>query len=293
SSGLARLASGAFYFLVSKTTFYEPNFFCRSGLFFGICYCCLLCFCIGAYPVAAEHREGKDYPSPSGAINDFAEILSPGEEEALNQLAVELWIKANVSLAIVTFDTIGDADPGYYARRLYESWGLGKADKERGVLAVLVLDQRRALLVSGSDAHGLLSQDQESSIVRDYLAPALQTDRCGSGLLEGMRVVSQIIAEGMGASLGKAYQPRVIEQPHNARTDFGMFYLAGFSGLLLVVILPYASSRTRKQGTLTRPEGPLLGGFTGGFGSGFGGGFGDIDLNQQHRRRNRRIRPNS
>ena len=75
---------------------------------------------------------GNNFPRPVGAVNDFAGVISQRYSQSMESLAREVLIKTGTSVVVVTMKDIGGDDPGDYANRLYEAWGIGKKGEDKG-----------------------------------------------------------------------------------------------------------------------------------------------------------------
>lgn len=70
-----------------------------------------------------------------GWVTDMAGVLSPSTEAELNQIISQLEAKNGSKIAVVTVpDTAPSATPKQLATSLFNSWGIGKAGEDNGVL---------------------------------------------------------------------------------------------------------------------------------------------------------------
>ena len=88
-----------------------------------------------------------EYPSPSGYVNDFAGMLSPGDVARLNTEISAIEKATTVEIAIVTVDSLQVVSVEEYAVKLFEKWSIGKKDKDNGLL-ILVSKNEREYCVS-------------------------------------------------------------------------------------------------------------------------------------------------
>lgn len=76
-------------------------------------------------------------PEPPKLVNDFANILSVEQRNALEQKLVEFDNTTSVQICIVTTYSIGDYDITQFADELGEKWGVGAKGKDNGVVIVV------------------------------------------------------------------------------------------------------------------------------------------------------------
>ena len=204
------------------------------------------------------------FPRPYGAVNDFASVIPPDTRKIMENLAEELLQKTGTAVVVATVKTIGDRDPETYANELYENWGIGKKGEDKGVLIFLALQERRVRIETGYGVEGILPDGLVGSLLDEYVVLYLKQNDYGTGLLNGMRAVGQIIAKDAGVTLGDGYTPA------KTRNQRGKGKGSGLLPIIFFLMVFFLLSR-RRYG-----RGFGGGGFGGGFGGsgGFGGGFG-------------------
>jgi uncharacterized protein len=220
--------------------------------------------------------EDNAYPHPTGAVNDFANVISPEQRVAMEGLAREVLQKAGTAVVVVTVPTVGDRVVDDYATRLYETWGIGKKGQDKGVLILLAMKERRVRIETGYGVEGILPDGVVGEIIRLQVIPYLKQGDYGRGLLNAMTAVSDIIARDAGVTLTGRPQP----QPQPARPTGGVPVSPFTLVLLAIVVILMLFTRPGRQimallllssfGGGGRGYG---GGSSGGFG-GFSGGFG-------------------
>jgi uncharacterized protein len=229
----------------------------------------LICGLILLANLGTAKAETK-YPKPTGAVNDFAGVISPDYERKMESLSHEVLGKTGTSIVVATMETIGDNDPDDYANRLYGDWGIGKKGEDKGVLIFLAVRERRVRIETGYGVEGILPDGLMGEILDKYVTPLLKTGDYGKGLANAMIAVSAVVAKAADVSLTGS---PAISQPvtKRARRGGSLFPLL----LLLFIMIPLLGTR---QGRAILPLLLLMflsGGRGGGSGFGsFGGGFG-------------------
>jgi uncharacterized protein len=233
-------------------------------------------FIIFALAFQAGHCAAADppFPRPTGAVNDFANVIPADQRAAMEGLAREVLQKTGTAVVVATVPTVGDRVVDDYATRLYESWGIGKKGEDKGVLILLALKERRVRIETGYGVEGILPDGVVGEIIRLQVIPHLKQGDYGQGLLNAMTAVSDVIARNAGVTL--TGRPQM--QP--ARPTGGVSVSPFTLLLILIVVLLFLFTATGRQilallllssfGGGGRSSG---GGSSGGFG-GFSGGFG-------------------
>jgi len=228
---------------------------------------CLIAICV----------YGSDnFPRPVGAVNDFAGVISQRYTQSMESLAREVLGKTGTSVVVVTMKDIGGDDPGDYANRLYEAWGIGKKGEDKGVLIFLAVKERRIRIETGYGVEGILPDGLVGDILDRYVMPWLRKGDYSKGLSSAVVAVSSVIAKDAGISLTGAPQTsrQAVSAEKKGSSIFSLIMLFIVMSLLLGTrqgrrMLPFILLMLLMGG---RGGGGSGGGFGGGFG-GFGGGM--------------------
>jgi uncharacterized protein len=85
-----------------------------------------------------------NYPEPKGYVNDFADVIDAQSRDRLNALCTELDQKTHAQVAIVTIESLRGAPLEHYATSLFNKWGIGHKDDNRGILILLALSNHQS-----------------------------------------------------------------------------------------------------------------------------------------------------
>src|SRR6185369_15049170 len=80
---------------------------------------------------------------PSGYVNDFANAMSAGSKQQLENYLGEVERTTGAQIAVVTIDTLDGEPVEDVANRLYREWGIGKKGKDEGMLLLLAIKDRK------------------------------------------------------------------------------------------------------------------------------------------------------
>src|SRR5690606_25800248 len=114
----------------------------------------------------------EEVPNPrqqNSWISDTAGIISPESESRLNALLEQINREREAEIAVVTVDDV-DGTPKQFATKLFNHWGIGSAERDDGVLFLLVMNERRLEVEVGYGLEatlpdGWLGSMQTSSMV--------------------------------------------------------------------------------------------------------------------------------
>ena len=86
---------------------------------------------------------------PRGLVNDYANVISPADENQLSSILTELRQKTGAEVAVVTLPSLDGGQIDDFAVRLYERWGIGQKGKDNGVLLLAAIQDRKARIEVG------------------------------------------------------------------------------------------------------------------------------------------------
>jgi uncharacterized protein len=107
----------------------------------------LLLLVVQAGRIVAQNIPAR--PSPPRLVNDFADMLSPSEEQQLEQKLDAYADSTSTQIAIVTITTLEGAPVQEYAAQLGYKWGVGQKDKHNGVVILISKEDRKGFIATG------------------------------------------------------------------------------------------------------------------------------------------------
>ncbi len=234
------------------------------------CISCLVLFLAAVFPHPPSAQAGPAFPSPTGAINDFAGVIRPEYRQEMEALAREVLDKTGTSIVVAVMETIGDNDAADYANRLYEAWGIGKKGEDKGVLIFLALKEGKVRIETGYGVEGILPDGLIGEILDRSVVPYLKKGDYSAGLANALMAVSLVVAKDAHVSLG-GLPPGSAPHQDAAGKPRGLLPI-----ILIAVIASLLLGTSRGRAALPYILFMLMGtgGRGGGFGSFGGGGFG-------------------
>jgi uncharacterized protein len=142
-------------------------------------------------PTAAHAQ--LEFPQPIGWVNDFAKIISANTKQRLTAVCVELDQKTNAQIAVVTIDTIGATPIGDYAHLLFNKWGIGHKEDNRGMLILLSRADHTYYIAVGRGFESLFPNDRVAGIGAK-MASYLRRRDFDRALLHAVDEIANIVA---------------------------------------------------------------------------------------------------
>lgn len=143
--------------------------------------------------MTAAPRSAQDYPAHDGKVNDFAELLSPDQRARLRADLDQLERETSAEVAVVTLSSLNGRSVEEYATGLFNAWGIGKAERDNGVLVLVSRGDRAMRIEVGYGLEGILPDGLAGALIRETFLPRFREERYADGVLEGTARVVGIV----------------------------------------------------------------------------------------------------
>ncbi|MFK8038200.1 MAG: YgcG family protein [Crocinitomicaceae bacterium] len=189
-------------------------------------------------------RDVSDVPNQR-SINDIwvsnpHQIITESEANQIDKKLKEIEINTGYEIAVVFLNSINNQDAYDFGLRLFNAWGIGKKDKNNGLLIKVVLNPRALTFITGSGTELVLSDAATYSVGQDYMKPSFRNGEYGQGILKGLDRI-EVIFEGNDV-------PVVNNSNYESYTDYSnypwyerypalLYYLIFSAALLAIYII--------------------------------------------------------
>ncbi len=223
-------------------------------------------------------------PRASTLVSDEPGILSGSQRERLESKLVAYNDSTSTQIAVVIENSLEGDDLFDYTVRLAESWGIGQAGNDNGVLLYVAFQDRQIQILTGYGAEGFLPDALAKRIIENVLKPNFRQEDYYGGIDRATDIIMQLgSGEYTADDLGGNKAPR-------------LFTLLGLLFVVVVVVFLFAwffggghdddgdggywgggkydmgrGLPRRRGGMIIIPGGSWGGGLGGGGGGGFGG----------------------
>jgi uncharacterized protein len=136
---------------------------------------------------------GNDFPKPAGYINDYANILDTDYINKLDILTKDLERKTTAEVLIVTIESSGDTSLETYATELFNSWGIGKKDKNNGVLFLVSKNDNKIIIKAGVGLDMVITNDVAKQIIDNFVVPEFKELNYSEGTYQGIKEIVKYI----------------------------------------------------------------------------------------------------
>lgn len=210
-------------------------------------------------------------PNPPRLVNDFANLLTPEQEEALEQKLVAYDDSTSNQIAIVTVEDLHDYAAVDYAVALGRKWGVGGKQFNNGVIILVSTGggtgNRDAFIATGYGLEGAIPDITANTILQTELIPGLRSGNYYRGFDEATDAIIKAAAGEYKAPEGYADRGR-----GKGGISIGKIILIII--IIIFVLGSFGGGNNRGGGFMSRRGyrgfgGPVI--FPGGFGGGGGG----------------------
>ncbi len=240
------------------------------------CLSIVACFFLLIHITSAQNVLAK--PNPPKLVVDNANLLSPDQQQILEQKLDAFNDSTSNQIAVVIIPTLNDAPIEDYANRLFRAWGIGGSKHNNGVLLLIAANDHKIRIEVGYGLEGAITDVQSADIIANDLTPDFKEGNYYHGIDAATTSIAQ-------AAAGE-YKERGTQKEHHS----GGGNILGFIIIIIIIIFVFGGRNNRGGGMMSRHgfgswiiPSLLLGGWGrgnnsgfggGGFGGGFGGGGG-------------------
>ncbi len=176
-------------------------------------------------------------------------ILSASAVAELDSYLDSVWSVSTAEPVVVIVDSIA---PGYsdntFANELFDLWKIGKADKENGLLVLIVRSQHRAVARTGRGTSAVLPDALCGRILSEYAVPHFKEEDYDAGTIAATKAMGAVLMDPDSAA------DIVSDQERGSGDDSISLFtfvvrasIVGGIGILLWVIWTIVATRRREE----------------------------------------------
>lgn len=160
----------------------------------------VLVFCLGVAGGALAYASPG---APTGFVNDFANVLSPEEQAALEARLTQFAASSTTEISVVTLPNLSGDTVENVAVKLFEEWGIGQEKSDNGVLLLVAMEERAVRIEVGYGLEGTLTDAESSAIIRNDIVPAFQAGQYVGGIEAAVdAIIAAVQGEVFAAKTG-------------------------------------------------------------------------------------------
>ena len=120
--------------------------------------------------------------SPPRLVSDFGDMLNADEEDKLEQKLVAFDERSSTQIAVVTLNNLDGGEISSFAFQLAESWGIGQAGEDNGVLVLVAKEERQLFIATGYGLEDVIPDAIAKRIIERDILPQFRQGRVYDGL---------------------------------------------------------------------------------------------------------------
>jgi len=149
---------------------------------------------LGLFPTPAHALSIEELGRPTGYVNDYSNILTSTEYDRLDAICRELEAANSAEMAIVIIDSLDNWTIEDFAQELFETWGIGKAESDNGILILIAYYDREWRVHIGYGIEGVIPDTLARRIMENELVPEFRAGDYGQGLINAATQFKNVIS---------------------------------------------------------------------------------------------------
>ncbi|MCP4202971.1 MAG: YgcG family protein [bacterium] len=165
-----------------------------------------------------------EVPYLSGRVTDLADLISAETEARISARVEEFENRTGSQIAVLTIPSLEGEALEQFSLRVAETWGLGRAEQDDGVLLLVARDDRKMRIEVGYGLEADLTDAESGRILRNILTPRFKAGDFDGGIEQGVDAIVGTLegAEVIPPDSSNGFS----DVPVTARLFFGaMFFL--------------------------------------------------------------------
>jgi len=150
--------------------------------------------CIGLIDEAKTKKPNQklevgksSFPKPIGIINDFGQIFTESQRTELSKILYDYDIETTRQIVVVTIDSIKPYDNiQRYATDLGQTWGVGNAEKDNGLVIVVCNPCRQIGIATGTGTELILKDEICKEVIDNTIIPEFKNGEFYIGIKKGV-----------------------------------------------------------------------------------------------------------
>ena len=212
--------------------------------------------------VAATTAVGRDYrpediENPNVAdrrvyISDVGNLVGAEARRSVNDALYALRQQTGAEVVVAVVPSIGDMSIEEFSEKLFTRWGIGKSDKDNGVLILIAPEQRVARITTGYGVEGVLPDISAKKIVERSIVANMKRDDLDAAVVASARDVANVLSDPAAAEELKSSEKEIWERgPESDLTTDDLLAFAGWVAfgvfLVALALFVYDLRKTSRQ----------------------------------------------
>lgn len=197
--------------------------------------------------ISYSFSQVSEYPRSKGPVSDYAGKLSQAQVTELTSLMEDYKRQTSIEIAVVVADSLQGQTAREYAIGLGDTWGVGKTDRNNGIVLLWAPNERAYSLRIADGLSQDLSDEDATDITHSYLLPNFRREAYYEGLKETVEAV-------IGKLGNESWDERARAHQENAWLIPALLAGAGSSVVVVVAFHRHKKRKLKLQEMAAIPE---------------------------------------
>lgn len=130
-----------------------------------------------------------EVPYLSGRVNDLADLVSAETEARISSSLEEFEGRTGHQVAVLTIPSLEGESLEEFSLRVAETWKLGRAEQDDGVLLLVARDDRKMRIEVGYGLEADLTDAESGRILRNIMTPRFKAGDFDGGIEQGVTAI--------------------------------------------------------------------------------------------------------
>jgi len=153
----------------------------------------LLFFCFVGFQYSFSQTI-ENRPNPPRAVNDFANMLAPFQQQALEQKLDAYNDSTSSAIVIITVNDLQGYDIAQVSLKYLRDWGVGMKGKDNGVVILVSKNDHKARIETGYGMEGVLPDILAKQIIDERMIPFFKNNDYYAGFNNAVDAIIQAAA---------------------------------------------------------------------------------------------------
>lgn len=163
--------------------------------------------------IAGAQPQVPDKPTAHIYVQDYANVLSPETETAIQEQGTKLYADTKAQVVVVTIESLEGESIKEYALEVLRKWGIGDKELNNGAVMLVVAGDHKARIEVGYGLEGALPDGKCGQILREKMTPKFKNEQYDAGVLAGYQAIEKnVVAEyGGEVAAGESEEEGILD----------------------------------------------------------------------------------
>ena len=133
-----------------------------------------------------------DIPPLRGRVNDYANLMTPGRAQSLEQRLGQFETETGHQIAVLTLPSLQGEDIEGFSIRVAESWKIGKKKFDNGAILIVAQNDRKLRIEVGYGLEGVLPDAIANRIINEVIVPRFRDGDFPGGIEAGVDAIVRV-----------------------------------------------------------------------------------------------------